>query len=145
MRSLLVLMVALAMGCEGDGSGGGGGSGTAALGVFCAAGDDDWCASGLCRDVVRGQASTSYSSTDFDTSANEGYICTVSCDTTADCAGLSFPASNGYSFDSEEWSCTGGVCGVTLSDGGGALSECDRCRRTCSGQGSWCQCDDECG
>ncbi len=29
--------------------------------------------------------------------------------------------------------------------GGGGLSECQRCRNTCRGQGSWCQCDSECG
>lgn len=30
------------------------------------------------------------------------------------------------------------------SGGSGGLSACEQCRRTCSGQGSWCQCDNEC-
>jgi len=38
------------------------------------------------------------------------------------------------------------LCADTVPGGGGANSDaCDQCKRTCSGQGSWCQCDEECG
>lgn len=33
---------------------------------------------------------------------------------------------------------------ISGGGGGGGSNACQQCRNTCSGQGSWCQCDDEC-
>lgn len=71
--------------------------------------------------------------------------CARPCDSDADCRAMSFSYANGVRTTSERWSCgTAGVCvGVADYDPVG-ISDCEACRNTCRGQGSWCQCNDVC-
>jgi hypothetical protein len=37
------------------------------------------------------------------------------------------------------------LCASAVPSGGSTSTACQQCKKTCSGQGSWCQCDQECG
>ncbi len=85
---------------------------------------------------MTGQATKGGTSTDFDTPANEGTICTKACTGAGDCEGIAFATQNGYTVASEGWSCSGGICAVRLTPvAGGGNDACSGCGGAfCSGK-----------
>jgi len=84
-------------------------------------------------------------------------MCTVTCSSTAECAGLDYLYVNSYSAseNSQSWSCTslGGksYCTVVLATGGGGGGDpCSQCLSSCQGYsgcctGCGCMCQSACG
>lgn len=107
--SVVVIVVASACGdSTGD-------SATLLLGQFCAPSFSEDCPGNTCRDAVGGESCDNVSCSDWNQASNQGTICTKSCSEDADCAGISFAATNSEQVSSEEWFCSGDICNVLVT------------------------------
>jgi hypothetical protein len=112
-------------------------AGTAlSFGAFCATGFAGDCPAGICRDVVGGESCDGGTCADWNRDANQGTVCTKSCNDDSQCQDMSFAVVNGEQVSSEEWFCSSGTCHVFVTAPVGQVTDvCTGCGGVfCSGR-----------